>query len=195
MRKLMTAAAFTLLVFVGNRGGATQILPMTAEELSKNAELVFVGTCLSREFRPGNIPATEYTFKIENAVKGGLQTGTLITFRQWGGAPTATRPDIPAPRLVGMPVYEPGQSYTLFLGAESQAGLRFPVGGGQGVFRVTKSGGSTSVKNELDNRFLYPSAAAAKNAAGKSVRPAGPAGGEVNLNDLIQTVRKTGGQQ
>ncbi len=171
---------------------STQILPMTADDLSRNAELVFVGTCLSREFKAGNIPFTEYTFKIEDAVKGGLQTGAIFTLRQWGAAPAATRPGIPAPRLVGMPVYSPGQSYTLFLGPESQAGLRFPVGGGQGVFRVTKSYGTSSVKNEVDNRFLYPSTAPVK--TGKSVRPAGPAGGEINLNDLIQTVRKSGGQ-
>lgn len=189
--------AVLLLVASGSIADATQILPMTADDLSKNAELVFVGTCLSREFKAGNIPYTEYTFKIENAVKGNLVAGAAFNLRQFGAAPGTTRPGVPAPRLIGMPVYDPGQSYMVFLGPENQAGLRFPVGGGQGVFRVTKSGGSTSVKNDLDNRFLYPSAASstAKSAAGKSIPPAGPVGGEINLNELIQTVRKTGGQK
>lgn len=194
MTKWIGAAVFVLVLLTGTGGQATQILPVTADELSKDADLVFVGTCLSREFRPGNTPYTEYTFKIEDAVKGKLQTGATLAFKQWGAAPGAAQPGVSAPRLVGMPTYEPGQHYMIFLGLQSQAGLRFPVGGGQGVFRVTQSGGSTTVKNELDNRFLYPAAAPSKGAVGKSIRPAGPVGGELQLNDLIQTVRKTGVQ-
>lgn len=194
MRKMIAAVTFILMLVVGNGGWATQILPRTAVELSNGAELIFVGTCLSREFKPGNIPYTEYTIKIENAIKGDLQPGSTFTFRQWGAAPGMARAGIPAPRLVGMPTYELGQTYMLFLGPKNKADLRFPVGGGQGVFRVTKSAGSSTVKNELDNRFLYPVAAPPKGREGKSVRPVGPVGGALDLNDLIQTVRKIGVQ-
>lgn len=188
----MTWWLIILMMVMGviTEGGATQILPQTSDELSQKADLIFVGTCLTREVKAGPPTHTEYTFKIETPVKGKLHAGETLTLRQWGGLPGAF---VKGPRLIGMPSYEPGQMYMLFLGATSQAGFRTPVGLGQGVFRVQKAAdGTTVVLNELGNRFLFPAEPAAK--SGKAVQHPSHPPGPLPLNDFIQTIRKTEAQ-
>lgn len=189
MKRLL--AALILSVSFPTLAWATQILPMTADDLAKNADLVFVGTCLSRTAPAGTPPHTEYIFKIENAIKGGLEKAATVTLRQWGGTSDATTR---VPRLLGMPDYVPGQSYMLYLGAETSAGLRAPVGLGQGVFKVMKrADGTVVVENEWGNRFLFPASGEAPvPTKGKAVGPVRSAD-HLRLNDLIQSVRKTEG--
>lgn len=177
-------------------GWATQVLPQSADDLSQKADVIFVGTCLTRTVKEGPPVHTEYTFKIETPVKGNVQAGAPFTVRQWGGLPgSASSVKLSGPRLLGMPTYEPGQNYMLFLGPESAAGFRVPVGLGQGVFHVVKSAdGSTVVQNEMGNRFLFPSEAAPVVKPGKAVQPPARAAGPLRLNDFIQTIRKSEGQ-
>lgn len=196
MRKMIGVATFTLLLLIGTGGWATQILPMTAEELSKDAELVFVGTCLSREVKAGPPVGTEYTFKIETVVKGALQTGSVLTFRQWGALPGTTLPGgVSAPKLLGMPVYEVGRKLLLFLGPQSSRGFRSPVGLGQGVFALMQAeDGSTIIQNEMGNRFLFPTGVVGGVTKGKSLGTSAPPAGPLRLNDFLKTVRNAGGQ-
>lgn len=195
MRKMIAAVTFTLLLLVGNGGGATQILPMDEAQLTNSADVIFVGTCLTREVKVGPPVATEYTFKIETAVKGVPQTEPTFTFRQWGTLPGTTLPKgLSAPRLLGMPTYEPGTKYLLFLGPESSVGFRSPVGLGQGVFTVTQAAdGSALIQNEMGNRFLFPIESLGPKK-GKAVGPSAPSAGPLHLDDFLKTVRKTGGQ-
>jgi hypothetical protein len=185
------------MVVLGMQAGgwATQILPQTSDDLAQKADLIFVGTCLTRTVKEGPPVHTEYTFKIETPVKGTLQPGETFTVRQWGNLPgAAASTGIAGPRLLGMPSYEPGQSYMLFLGPQSQSGFRAPVGLGQGVFHVTKAAdGSTVVQNEMGNRFLFPSNTAPVVKPGKAVQPPASTVGPLRLNDFIQTIRKSGG--
>ena len=194
MRRWLIILVIVLGVQTG--GWATQVLPQTSEDLAQKADLIFVGTCVTRSVKEGPPVHTEYTFKIETPVKGSLQAGSVLTVRQWGGLPGGvSSAKLSGPRLVGMPTYEPGQSYMLFLGPESAAGFRAPVGLGQGVFRVVKSAeGSTVVQNEMGNRFLFPSEAAPVAKSGKAVQPSARAAGPLRLNDFIQTIRKAEGQ-
>lgn len=186
--------AVVLILVAAPATWATMVLPQSAETLSQKAELIFVGTCLGRVVKAGPPIYTEYSFQIEDAVKGALEPGTTFSLRQWGGTPGQHPAGVKsAPRLIGMPSYVQGERYMLFLGAESQAGLRAPIGLGQGVFRVTTAAdGTITVQNEMGNRFLYPAADAA--TTGKSVRPTSRTTGPLRLNEFIQEIRKSGGQ-
>lgn len=196
MRKMIGAVAFILMMVVGNGGWATQVLPKSADDLAHDADVVFVGTCLTRDVKAGPPVATEYTFKIETAVKGPVQAGSTFTFRQWGALPGTVLPKgLSAPRLLGLPNYEVGRKVMLFLGPVSSAGFRTPIGLGQGVFTVLQAeDGSTIIQNEMGNRFLFPtesgSGATGPKAVGAPPRPAG----QLHLNDFLQTIRKAGGQ-
>lgn len=194
MRRWLIILVIVLGVQTG--GWATQVLPQSSEDLTQKADLIFVGTCLTRTVKDATPVHTEYTFKIETPVKGALQAGEVFTLRQWGGLPnTATPKGLTGPRLLGMPSYDPGQSYMLFLGQPTQAGFRVPVGLGQGVFHVTKSAdGATVVQNEMGNRFLFPAEAAPVVKSGKAVQPPARAAGPLRLNDFIQTIQKSRGQ-
>lgn len=195
MKRWIVVVVGVLSLIYVRGASATQLLPLTADDLSLKADVVFVGTCLTRTPKEGPLVHTEYTFKIDTVVKGTQQPGSSFTFRQWGSLPGATKSQFAGPRLLGMPSYEPGQSYMLFLGGETSEGFRAPVGLGQGVFRVMKAAdGSTIVQNELGNRFLYPSDVAPSISKGKAVATPSHPSGPLHLNDFIQSLRKPGVQ-
>lgn len=196
LMKKFTVMVLVLALGMAPATWATMVLPQTAESLTQKAELIFVATCLSQAVKAGPPVHTEYTFKIEEAVKGGLAPGATFTLRQWGGVPGQHPAGVKsAPRLIGMPGYVPWERYMLFLGTESQAGFRAPIALGQGVFRVTKAAdGTVTVQNEMGNRFLYPSAAPDDATTGKSVRPTSRSTGPLRLNEFIHDIRKSGGQ-
>ena len=126
--------------------------------LTEESERIFVGECRSiGSDTIDNIPFTTYDFRVVEAIKG--VTGDQVVVRQYG----LIRP-IPignglarATRVEGMPKYETGKHYLLFLVKESPIGLSSPVGLFQGAFASTARGFVNSVENRNLARGLSDS--------------------------------------
>ena len=112
------------------------IIPLTIKDLVTDSARIFRGYCVSAEMEMveiagAQIEATRYIFRTSEHLKG-QQKGT-VTFRQVG---TSEKGINDLGRLVGLPVYEPGAEYVLFLLPESWADLTSPVGIAQGALLV-----------------------------------------------------------
>jgi len=151
MRK--TASYLTLLVVCCTISPlwATTVRPLSLKQITSNAKTVFYGKCLKvqpiEESAPG-IPAVEYTFLVKQGIKG-VSEGQTFVFRQVRSG------DNGAPGIPGVPEYQPGQEYMLFLHGKSARGLTSPVGLQQGTFKAVKTGdGRMGLINLLNNRNL-----------------------------------------
>lgn len=153
MKKLLTPIVFVLLICTVSQTNATKMLHRNAQELTQLAQRAFVGVCISVEekqmsFKNGSaLRYTEYLFEVVESIKGA--NSKTVVLRQVGPARGAGR-------IIGMPGYDPGKKYLLFLRGDSQYGLASPIGLGQGAFRVFKSkDGSEKALNEFGNRGLF----------------------------------------
>lgn len=122
-------------------------------ELTTRAERIFLGEVLSRTTGqdPLGHPATVYTFTVEQRLKGSVSD--TITIKQIGVAEPVQDPNtgvITFP-IDGIPVYEPGYRYLLFLNGTSTIGFTSPVGGAYGAFAVSADGQAV---NGLNNAGL-----------------------------------------
>lgn len=191
-----------VVMMLSRSAPAIMVQPLSTPELTQDAQIIFVGTCLSRTIIPDRLPKTQYEFSITTLLKDDrpkvtpeqevLKAGASFGFRQWGDekAPVSQRMS----RLDHKPEvskYEPGKTYLLFLSAENAMGLRYAVGVGQGAFTISQdANGNQVVKNSYNNIGLTPTSGAA--GKGKSVGPLVPAG-PLRLDDMISTVRKATG--
>lgn len=141
---------FTISILVTATGSAlaTKMLHRNAEELATLAERIFVGVCISvEENRDGNMLYTEYTFEVLQNIKG-VNSGTLV-FRQFGRAKGVGS-------VIGMPAYDRGKKYMLFLRHDSEYGLTSPIGLGQGAFQIVKrEDGVEQASNTFGNSGLF----------------------------------------
>jgi hypothetical protein len=121
--------------------------------LTARAERIIVGEVVARQTGrdPQGLFATLYTFRVEQALKGDVTTE--LTIKQFGVAHHLEDPatGVITFRWPGMPVYETGRRYVLFLHGTSDSGFTSPVGLGSGVFVVRADG---QVVNELNNAGL-----------------------------------------
>lgn len=123
-------------------------------KLTAKAERIFLGEVFSRKTGkdPVGLPATVYTFRVEQVLKGTIDNTIMI--KQIGVANPVEDPNTHAITfpIAGMPVYEPGQHYVLFLNGTSEVGFTSPVGLGYGAFVVLPKG---QVVNNLNNADLF----------------------------------------
>ena len=146
----VTAVLLVGLVFNAriNNISATTLLHRNAEELTSLANKIFMGICTSVKEKAIDISGeshmvcTEYTFNILNGIKGvGSNT---IKLRQLGKANGVGS-------IIGMPNYEKGRKYILFLRNESRYGLASPIGLGQGTFQIINK----DAVNSFGNKGLF----------------------------------------
>lgn len=194
-RWMMVVVAGVLLLMLPRGGRAFQVVPLGPDQLVLGADVAFVGTLQSRVVKDGPPSVIEYTFKIENVMKGALQVGTPFVLRQSNrtAAPQGAKP-IRVPVLWRVPEFSDGKTYGIFLGLPDKDGIRDIVGGRQGVLEVSKSAdGTVTVMQEgLNNRFLAPAQVTPSVGVGKSLLPQSRSGGALPLNDFLQTIRKAG---
>lgn len=110
--------------------------PATVAQLTASAARVFRGQCTgvqvgSVEVAGGRLPATTYTFRVREHLKGRRRA--TVTFRQLG-APDGGPRDLG--RLADLPTYVPGAEYVLFLLPASRVGLTSPAGAAEGALLV-----------------------------------------------------------
>lgn len=138
MKTCMTTALLVLGLAAGAQAAAVR--DMNLEDLCRGAGTIVWGVCTAAETRDAELV---YTFRARRFLKGG--PGDTVTLRMHRLASTYAR----APKFVR------GQEVLLFLHPESRLGYSSPVGFGQGVFRVTKSGAEVEAANERNNRLLF----------------------------------------
>lgn len=148
------------LIFVASSSLSTEVAHRNIRQLCDLSQRIFIGKCISatESFAPGSgLPAyTEYTFQVIQSIKGNL--GSAITFRQFGlRGPRRISEDLAyAGRIPGMPIYEEGKEYALFLIGDSRLGLTSPVGLFQGAFLVIEDAhGNRMLVNGINNVGLF----------------------------------------
>lgn len=143
--------AFLLALAAVFPAAATSVLPVDLDQLVANSAVTFEGTCT--ENRTGRDPTTNLvvtytTFAVHDVLKG--DAGATYEIKQIGGA-------IPGGltyRVDGVPKFQPGQDYIVFLPGVSAAGFSSPVGLEQGRFVVTPTGNGREVANGRDFRDM-----------------------------------------
>jgi hypothetical protein len=131
---------------------ATTVLPLYLDEIVQKAAVAFQGTCTAnrteRDPQTGMI-VTYTTFQVDDALKGGV--GSTYTIKQIGG-------ELPGEaiqyKVQGVPKFNVGQGYVVFLPAASSAGFSSPVGLSQGRFLVEPDPAGPQVSNGRDFREM-----------------------------------------
>lgn len=181
-------------------GYSTTVKHHNLKSLLTTAERIFVGKCVSTneielQFPKGTIWCTEYTFRISDHIKGNL--GETLTFTQYGLMRPKKIDDntIIFNRPVGMPIYEEGREYMLFLIGDSNLGLTSPAGLFQGAFLIYRDQFSRQVAlNGSQNRGLFLNMAADEmkqfDLTQSEKKLAAKTKGPVILDDLVSMVKK-----
>jgi len=156
--------------------GATTLVRYDLAGLTRNAACVFVGTCkeVSGELIDGR-PYTRFRFAVDQVVKG--QAPAELEVRLPGGEQQGVRV-----HLAGMPQFAPGEEVVLFLTEADPQGHAWPVGLGQGKFRVARD---AAAKPRV---FQQPGGAALYGAAGAEILNGMP------LEEFLARVRKLAGE-
>lgn len=165
---------------------ATSLLPITLEQLSTRATLIFYGEVINNEVKKdeqsGHI-ATFTEFKVNDLIKGSASE--THTIKQIGGHLKESKMAL---HIHGVPEFKTGYSYVVFLPEKSRLGFSSPLGLHQGSFSVFAIDNEQVVSN---GRNLADQAAILQNnktiqipLAVSADRPT-----QSRLNDFINTVR------
>ena len=162
---------------------ASSVLPLDLHQLSTRASLIFYGEVISnnvkKDEQSGYI-ATFTEFKIIDLVKGN--TGSTHTIKQLGGHLASAGATL---RIQGVPEFETGKTYVVFLPEKSSLGFSSPLGLHQGSFSVSTINGEKVV-----NVGYQPAEQPAQNSSIQvplAVRVDKPS--QARLDDFINTVR------
>lgn len=151
MMSKIRASFFALccLLTLSGSASASMVLPLGLDRLHSDAKLVFLGECLSNsvEFdqQSGRV-VTYTTFEVLETYKGKL--GNSHTIKQVGGNLPQANLNV---RMSGVPQFEVGKRYVVFLPPVSKLGFSSPVGLSQGMFLVkTDETGAQVISNGRD---------------------------------------------
>lgn len=141
--------ALCCLLTLSGSVSASMVLPLGLDRLHSDAKLVFLGECLSNsvEFdqQSGRV-VTYTTFEVLETYKGKL--GRSHTIKQVGGNLPQANLNV---RMSGVPQFEVGKRYVVFLPPASKLGFSSPVGLSQGMFLVkTDETGAQVTSNGRD---------------------------------------------
>jgi hypothetical protein len=110
------------LLALGLPALAQQFAPLTLQQITRKAGLIFAGTVTSVERVPSDVPELRVTFRVKRAVRG-TRSGATVVIREWISP-------LDAPR------YRPGENVFLFLYGAGPNRLTSPVGGASGRFSL-----------------------------------------------------------
>lgn len=178
----LISLAFNLLILPA--ASATSMLPITLEQLSTRASLIFYAQVTSNEVKKdgesGHI-ATFTEFEIIDLIKGNA--GKTHTIKQIGGHHKDSNTRL---LIQGVPAFQTGKQYVVFLPEKSSLGFSSPLGLHQGSFSVTiinnepivSSGRNLSIQPQTGHSNIQiPLAVSAENHS------------QSRLEDFINTVR------
>ena len=131
---------------------ATVVVPLTLDDLSRVSTVIFEGTCVDNRVERDastNRIVTYTTFTVADVIKGDV--GSTYTIKQIGGE----LPDEAVVRHIhGIPKFQVGEEYVVFMAGVSSAGFSSPIGLSQGRFKVKRENGRRQVTNGRDFREL-----------------------------------------
>ena len=167
---------------------ATSVLPLSLEQLSTRADLIFHAEVISneakRDAQSGQI-ATYTTFRIIDAIKGDV--GATHTIKQIGGRDETSKITM---RVYGIPTFQTGSDYVVFLPKKSSLGFSSPLGLHQGSFSVLNINGEQVVTNGRNLLRQTPASAKTNNTVIQvplAVKAGNPR--QSRLDDFMNTVR------
>jgi len=173
-----------LSVFSALPAAATSMLPISLEQLSTRADLIFYGKIISNEVKKdtqsGQI-ATFTNFKIINLIKGNA--GNTHTIKQLGGFDKSSNTRL---MIRGVPKFIVGEEYVVFLPKKSSLGFCSPLGLHQGSFPVSTEKNEKVIGNGR-NLAAQPVATSRSVQIPLAVRAGKPS--QSRLDDFINTVR------
>jgi len=177
---------FILLInfLVLSPASASSVVPLNLQQLSSRATLIFYAEAISnnvkKDEQSGRI-ATFTEFKIIDLIKG--KTGSTHIIKQIGGRLTSTGTTL---RIHGVPKFETGNKYVVFLPEKSSIGFSSPLGLHQGSFSVLTINGEQLVSNGR-NLAEQPAQNNSSIQIPLAVRTDKPT--QTRLDDFINTVR------
>lgn len=138
---------FSLLfnLFSLSLASATSLLPITLEQLSTRATLIFYGEVLSNQVKQdeqSGYIATFTEFKVIDLIKG--DAANTHTIKQIGGE---LKDRNMALRIHGVPRFQAGKNYVVFLPTKSKLGFSSPLGLHQGSFSVLNINGEQVISS------------------------------------------------
>ena len=163
---------------------ATTLRPITLQQLSTRAPLIFYGEVISnhvqQDAQSGHV-ATFTSFKVIEPIKG--ISGKTHTIKQIGGQLQGSNIQLHIP---GVPEFSIGKSYVVFLPEKSRLGFSSPLGLHQGTFTVETIDGEKIISNGSN---LATSATAAKSSVQLPLAVDVHKPAQSRLYDFIDTVR------
>jgi len=152
-RFLVLLLVFAVVGMTATAAFATKLQHRNLDQMTKLSQRIFVGTCVAVEqaeqpLGSNVVPLTRYTFQVQETIKGG--TGVTETVQQFGKMEGLGA-------VIGMPRYQEGGKYLLFLLPESEIGLTSPVGLFQGAFQIAEDPetGEVQATNGYNNLGLF----------------------------------------
>ena len=136
---------------------ALTVKPLNLEQLTRLAPRIVQVTCEEKqvefdEYESGRMVAY-YTFKVDDWIKGG--GSNRLTIKQLAQG-TDTSGPVAARVYFGLPEYTVGESYLLFLAADSgNTGLTAPLGIHQGIFPMEKRDGKWVIPGLHTRKTLF----------------------------------------
>lgn len=145
MKKLFIILCLFSSLLIPPTLSATSLLPLNLEQLSTRASLIFYGTVISnqveKDSQSGQI-VTLTEFEVVDLIKGNA--GTRHTIKQLGGYLEGSDLRL---HIHGVPKYEIGNQYVIFLPEKSVLGFSSPIGLHQGNFSVFTIDGEKIISN------------------------------------------------
>ena len=175
----MIARTAFCLVWLATPLAATTVQRFDLAALTANAERIVVGVCnqAQPQWVRGQI-YTRYVFSVSQAIKGPAISQLKLHLP--GGHLQGT-----VTRIIGMPVFAPGDEAVLFLTAANALGHSWPVGLAQGRFAIKRNAANKPhVFQELDGLALHT----APHTAAKKAPPDEPFQG-MSLDQFLARVR------
>jgi hypothetical protein len=168
---------------------ALSLVPLYVDELIDSSAVAFEGTCVANRTERDpqtNLPVTYTTFEVRDVLKGSVDRTHVI--KQIGGALVEEGIEH---RVPGIPRFNVGEDYVVFLAGVSDAGFSSPLGLAQGRFTIRHEGGRRLVSNGRDFKDMVDRIAARLPPAARARLEAipGPAR-EMDIDDFKQTVRE-----
>jgi len=189
MKPYFALLSLLVAVFSMSTVSATSVRPISLEQLSTRATLIFYGQVISNEVLQDTVSgqiATFTRFEVIDLIKGN--TGTSHTIKQIGGYLKSSNTTL---RVHGVPRFETGEKYVVFLPTKSVLGFSSPIGLHQGRFSVSTINGNQIVSNgrrldgpQSNNTAIQSSRTVQIPLAVRSSTPS-----QSSLNDFINTVR------
>lgn len=137
------------LLAISLPASATTLLPLSLEQLSSRAALIFYAEVTANEVlkdpQSGQI-VTLTTFRVLDLIKGQVngKDGSTHTIKQLGGVIPGQQQRL---MVHGIPGFVSGRQYVVFLPEPSRLGFCSPLGLHQGSFAVIDNNGTQLVSN------------------------------------------------